>query len=132
MDPDRELMERMKADDTGALEQLILRWQERAEAYAVSILHDPHLAEDAVMEGTLRVFDDGVRASVLEYFHRVIQDVAHAHGCTAEIEIKEVTGIVVNDASLVALANEPSLASTLAAMSIKTTRLTALARRATA
>ena len=36
----------------------------------------------------------------------VIQDVAHAHGCTAEIEIKEVTGIVVNDAELVALANE--------------------------
>ena len=43
MVPDRELMERMKADDTGALEELILRWRERAESYAVSILHDPHL-----------------------------------------------------------------------------------------
>ena len=37
MDPDRELMERLKADDTGALEQLILRWRERAEAYACTI-----------------------------------------------------------------------------------------------
>ena len=27
MDSDRELMERMKADDTGALEELILRWR---------------------------------------------------------------------------------------------------------
>ena len=56
MDPDRELMERLKADDTGALEQLILRWRERAEAYAVSILHDPHLAEDAVMEAFARIY----------------------------------------------------------------------------
>ena len=36
------------------------------------------IAEDAVLEGTLRAFDDGVRASLIEYFHRVIQDVAHA------------------------------------------------------
>ena len=64
------------------------------------------IAEDAVLEGTLRAFDDGVRAALLEYFHRVITDVAHAHNCTAEIEIKEVTGIVVNDAALVALAND--------------------------
>ena len=56
MDPDRELMERIKADDTGALEQLILRWRERAEAYAVSILHDPHLAEDTVMEAFARIY----------------------------------------------------------------------------
>ena len=64
------------------------------------------IAEDAVLEGTLRAFDDNVRTALLEYFHRVIADVAHAHGCTAEIEIKEVTGIVVNDAELVALANK--------------------------
>ena len=64
------------------------------------------IAEEAVLEGTLRAFDDNVRTALLEYFHRVIADVTHAHGCTAEIEIKEVTGIVVNDAELVALANE--------------------------
>ena len=56
MVPDRELMERMKADDTGALEELILRWRERAESYAVSILHDPHLAEDAVLEAFARIY----------------------------------------------------------------------------
>lgn len=56
MVPDRELMERMKADDTGALEELILRWRERAESYAVSILHDSHLAEDAVMEAFARIY----------------------------------------------------------------------------
>ena len=56
MDSDRELMERMKADDTDALEELILRWRERAESYAVSILHDSHLAEDAVMEAFARIY----------------------------------------------------------------------------
>ena len=56
MESDRELMERMKADDTDALEELILRWRERAESYAVSILHDSHLAEDAVMEAFARIY----------------------------------------------------------------------------
>ena len=64
------------------------------------------IAEDAVLEGTLRAFSDEVHEKLLEHFHRVIDDVAHAHGCTAEIEIKEVTGVVVNDAKLVQLANE--------------------------
>ena len=56
MESDRELMERMKADNTDALEELILRWRERAESYAVSILHDSHLAEDAVMEAFARIY----------------------------------------------------------------------------
>lgn len=53
---DQELMERLKADDSEALEQLILRWKERAEAYAVTILHDPQAAEDAVLEAFARVY----------------------------------------------------------------------------
>lgn len=64
------------------------------------------IAEDAVLEGTIRAFSDEVRQLLHESFTRVITDVAHAHGCTADIDIREVTGIVVNDASLAALANE--------------------------
>ena len=56
MVPDQELMERLKADDSEALEQLILRWRERAEAYAVGILHDQQAAEDAVLEAFARVY----------------------------------------------------------------------------
>ena len=56
MASDQELMERMKAGDPGALEQLILRWRGRAESYAVSILHDAQAAEDAVQEAFARLY----------------------------------------------------------------------------
>jgi len=42
MTEDRELVALLKAGYADALEQLITRWRSRAEAYAVSILHDPH------------------------------------------------------------------------------------------
>jgi len=62
------------------------------------------IAQDAVLEGTLRCFDDEVHRNLLETFRRIIEDVAHAHGCTAEIEINEVCGVMVNDAHLAELA----------------------------
>ena len=56
MEPDQALMERVKAGDTEALETLIGRWRERAEAYASGILHDAHLAEDCVQEAFARIY----------------------------------------------------------------------------
>ena len=56
MEPDRELMERVKEGDTEALEQLIMRWRSRAEAYAAGILRDAHLAEDCVQEAFARLY----------------------------------------------------------------------------
>lgn len=64
------------------------------------------IAQDAVLEGTLRTFDDGVHETVLSSFRRIVTDVAAAHGCTADIDIDIVTGIVVNDERLCRLANE--------------------------
>lgn len=64
------------------------------------------IAGEAVLEGTLRAFDDGVHETLLKTFRRVIENVAAAHGCTAEIEINEVTGVVANDERLCRLANE--------------------------
>ena len=49
-------MERVKAGDTEALEQLIGRWRGRAEAYAAGILRDAHLAEDCVQEAFARAY----------------------------------------------------------------------------
>lgn len=63
------------------------------------------IAQDAVLEGTLRCFDDAVHETILERFDAIISDIARAHGCTAEIEINHVSGVVVNDASLVEIAN---------------------------
>ena len=50
------LMERVKEGDTEALEQLIMRWRSRAEAYAAGILRDAHLAEDCVQEAFARLY----------------------------------------------------------------------------
>ena len=64
------------------------------------------IAQDAVLEGTLRAFDDDVHRRLLEHFKRIITDVSAAYGCTAEIEINEVAGVVVNDEALCRIANE--------------------------
>ena len=64
------------------------------------------IAQDAVLEGTLRCFDDAVHETLLSTFSRIIHDVAHAHGCTAEIEINEIAGVTYNDAGLCRIANE--------------------------
>ena len=64
------------------------------------------IAQDAVLEGTLRAFDDDVHRRLLEHFRRIITDVSAAYGCTAEIEINKVAGVVVNDEALCRIANE--------------------------
>ena len=64
MAEDRELVAWLKAGNVDALEQLIIRWRSRAETYAVSILHDPQAAEDAVQEAFSRIYT--VRASLDE------------------------------------------------------------------
>ena len=64
------------------------------------------IAQDAVLEGTLRAFDDNVHARLIEHFKRIITDVSTAYGCTAEIDINEVTGVVVNDEALCQIARE--------------------------
>ena len=45
------------------------------------------IAQDAVLEGTLRAFDDDVHRTLVEAFRRIITQVSEAHGCTADIEI---------------------------------------------
>ena len=64
------------------------------------------IAQDAVLEGTLRCFDDAVHETLLSTFARIIHAVAHAHGCTAEIAMNQVCGVTVNDARLAQLARE--------------------------
>ena len=64
MTEDRELVALLKAGNEDALEQLIMRWRSRAETYAVSILHDPQTAEDAVQEAFSRIY--AARASLDE------------------------------------------------------------------
>lgn len=67
------------------------------------------IAQEAVLEGTLRAFDEQAHDAMMTAFHRIIRDVSAAHGCTAEIEINEVAGITINDAALCAIANKAAL-----------------------
>lgn len=64
------------------------------------------IAQEAVLEGTLRAFDEQAHEAMMTAFHRIIHDVSSAHGCTADIEINEVAGITINDAALCAIANQ--------------------------
>ena len=56
MAEDRETVVLLKDGSTDALEQLIMRWRSRAEAYADSILHDSRIAEDVVQEAFSRIY----------------------------------------------------------------------------
>ncbi|WP_258171370.1 amidohydrolase [Paenibacillus sp. R14(2021)] len=62
------------------------------------------IPEKAVLDGTIRTFDEHVRAHVLERFREVVQGVAAAYGTTAEIRWIQGPPPVINDASLVPLA----------------------------
>lgn len=65
------------------------------------------IAQDAVLEGTLRAFDDDVHKRLIEHFKRIITNVSAAYGCTAEIEINEIAGVVVNDEASARLQTKP-------------------------
>ena len=56
MAEDRDLVARLKAGDADGLEQLIMRWRARAEAYANRFLNDSQAAEDAVQEAFSRIY----------------------------------------------------------------------------
>jgi amidohydrolase len=52
------------------------------------------------MKGTIRTFERDVRKKVLERFDQIVQGVAGAMGCMAEITIHEITPAVNNDSAL--------------------------------
>lgn len=51
----------------------------------------------AVMKGTIRTFQPGVREVVLRRFQRITAGVAEGMGCKAEIEVEPVALPVIND-----------------------------------
>jgi amidohydrolase len=50
----------------------------------------------AKMEGTIRTFELSVRATVLRRFEEIVQGVATAMGCTAEVTVKRLTPALIN------------------------------------
>lgn len=52
---------------------------------------------DARLGGTLRTYDETLRAAVKKRFEGLVKSVAQAHGCEAEIEWREGYPVLVND-----------------------------------
>jgi amidohydrolase len=50
----------------------------------------------AKMEGTIRTFELSVRETVLRRFEEIVQGVAAAMGCTAEVTVKRLTPALIN------------------------------------
>ncbi len=58
------------------------------------------IPQEAMLEGTIRTFDKGVRQKVLERFEQIVRGTAEALGCQAEVTIKRITPPLVNDMSI--------------------------------
>lgn len=48
------------------------------------------------MEGTIRTFEPAVRETVLRRFEQIVQGVAAAMGCTADVNVKRLTPAMIN------------------------------------
>lgn len=61
------------------------------------------IPQEAVLSGTIRTFKPAVFSRVKERFEKIVNDVAHAFDCEAEIKIQRITYPVINDEDLVRL-----------------------------
>lgn len=61
------------------------------------------IPSEVVLNGTIRTFKSEVTDTVRERFYKIVNSIAEAMGCKAEIELIKVTIPVVNDPSIVAL-----------------------------
>lgn len=89
-----------------ALQTIVSRNVSPSDAAVVSVtnLHSgttfnviPH---EAILEGTIRTFDNGVRQRVVERFEQIARGTAEALGCQAEVIVKRMTPPLVNDVSI--------------------------------
>lgn len=58
------------------------------------------IPEVAELEGTIRTVDEEVRHAVWQRVRTVAEGVAGAHGCTAEVKVREGYPVAVNDADM--------------------------------
>jgi amidohydrolase len=58
------------------------------------------IPQEARIQGTIRTFDQRVRAIVLERFEQIVRGTAETLGCQAEIIVKRITPALVNDPSI--------------------------------
>ena len=54
------------------------------------------IAEDAVLKGTIRSFNEDVRQTIVQILHDMTRLVCEAHGCTGEVDNIALTDAVIN------------------------------------
>ncbi len=95
-----------------ALQSVVSRNVSPRETAVVSVTHIRAgetfnvIPPDALLEGTIRTFQPAVRETVLRRFREVVEGVAGAMGCQAEIEFMDYTPAVVNDPDVTALVQQ--------------------------
>ncbi len=76
----------------------------RAAVISVTMIHggDAYniIPSEVELQGTIRTLGDGVREIVLQKFDQVVNSVAQAMGCEAEIQVESSTPAVVNHAQV--------------------------------
>jgi amidohydrolase len=64
------------------------------------------IPDTAELKGTIRSFKPEIRLQMIERFQQVVEGVAQAYGCQAEIEVQSITPPVTNDPALTALVQQ--------------------------
>jgi amidohydrolase len=67
------------------------------------------IPEFVTLEGTIRTFTAASRNLVLERFHQVVDGVARAHLCSAEIEIVDISPAVINQPEVAEVMRQTAL-----------------------
>jgi amidohydrolase len=64
-------------------------------------VHANVISDEVKLEGTIRAFDQAMRADIQERLRRTVNHVAESFGATADVSIRSVNPVTVNDPELV-------------------------------
>jgi amidohydrolase len=64
-------------------------------------VHANIIPDEVTLEGTIRAFDQKMRYDIQERLKRIVENVAESFGTTAEVSIRPVNPVTVNDPDLV-------------------------------
>jgi amidohydrolase len=64
------------------------------------------IPQEVTLEGTIRTFDPKVREKVIRRFEEIVEGVASAMGCKAEVDVKQLTPALINAQEVTGIVQE--------------------------
>jgi amidohydrolase len=64
------------------------------------------IPQELTMQGTIRTFEPKVRETVIRRFEEIVDGIASAMGCLAEVDVKRLTPALINSAEITAKVQE--------------------------